>query len=82
MDILDDVAKSLILNLKQYGVEPIKFSKTYEGMNPLIWVTEEIHIQVGLDEVYVVKSIGNSQYEFYKTDSSMKDIFQVLSSII
>lgn len=72
---------SLIAKLATKNVKPMKVDKATKLMDPVIWITESIYIQVGKDYAVVFNSKMNS-FAMYTTDNSFKDIYEKLEQAI
>jgi hypothetical protein len=80
--MLDKMAESLSENLKKHGITVLKCSREEQDCDPALWITDNIHLQVGYDYVQIVKEEANEKFTMVFTDGSIKDIIKKLKEIV
>lgn len=79
--MLNDMATSLAQNLILNGIEVLKVSPSSKNYDPILWITEKLHLQVGIDHVHVVYEQSKGKYIVEVTNGSIKDIMLKLKDV-
>jgi hypothetical protein len=80
--MLDRMAESLAENLSSRGIKVLRISSETPDCDPNLWITDSIHIQVGLEYVEVVREKSPDEFVFLSTDGTITSILSTLKKAL